>query len=148
MLREIRSGRVAAGTPFPAVGSAAKLFVNFARKHVLRRFPFQVGRLRSQESWSQTFQGMPELGSRSAPASSRLLGPRVWSVCCGLTMGHVPRAERSGALLRRLRAPFTLTPVLPSSGKVASSHSEKGSARPVWRIQFKSFPHTPGPRLR
>lgn len=34
---------------FPAVGSAAKLFVNFVRKHVLKRFPFQVGSLKSGE---------------------------------------------------------------------------------------------------
>ena len=66
MLQEIRLGREAACTPLPAAGSTAAPFVHSAGAHVLKRFLFPVGSLRKSESWSQTFQGTSELGSRSA----------------------------------------------------------------------------------
>lgn len=74
MLEEIRSWGAAARMAFPAAVSAAKLFVNFVRKQVLRRFPFQVGSLRSgagvelfKECWlldsAPHFAGSPASGA-------------------------------------------------------------------------------------
>lgn len=47
--------RLLARTALPAVGSAAKLFVNFVRKHVLKRFPFQVGSIQTSGELESNF---------------------------------------------------------------------------------------------
>lgn len=83
-------GREAACTAFPAVGSEAKLFVNFVRKHVLRRFPFQAGSVKKSGEPESNFPRNAWAWIVLCTESGlQLLGPRVWDGCPWLIMGCI-----------------------------------------------------------